>query len=92
MKLKTKLSLGLSFLFAIILAFGSLGFYYISKLSSDAANVLMNNQESLVYSNDMLKALEDIPGKKEAVAIFDNNLKKQDIFVEGFCGGSRLNI
>ncbi len=78
MKLKTKLSLGLSFLFAIIVAFGSLGFYYISKLSSDAANVLMNNQESLVYCNDMLKALEDIPGKKEAVAIFDNNLKKQE--------------
>jgi len=78
MKLKTKLSLGLSFLFAIIVAFGSLGFYYISKLSSDAANVLMNNQESLVYSNDMLKALEDIPGKKEAIAIFDNNLKKQE--------------
>ncbi len=78
MKLKTKLSLGLSFLFAVIVAFGSLGFYYISKLSSDAANVLMNNQESLVYSNDMLKALEDIPGKKEAIAIFDNNLKKQE--------------
>lgn len=78
MKLKTKLSLGLSFLFVVILAFGGLGFFYINKLSSDAANVLMNNHESLVYCNDMLKALEDIPAKKEAIKIFDNNLKKQE--------------
>ena len=78
MKLKTKLSLGLSFLFVVIVAFGALGFFYINKLSSDAANVLMNNQESLVYSNNMLKALEDIPGKQEALKVFDANLIKQE--------------
>jgi len=78
MKLKTKLSLGLSFLFVIILAFGLLGFYYINKLSADTANVLMNNQESLVYTNNMLKALEDIPAKKEAAESFNNNLVKQE--------------
>ena len=78
MKLKTKLSLGLSFLFVVIIAFGALGFFYINKLSSDAANVLMNNQESLVYSNNMLKALEDIPAKQGSIKIFDDNLKKQE--------------
>ena len=78
MKLKTKLSLGLSFLFAVILAFGILGFYYINRLSNDASRVLKNNHESLVYSNNMLKALEEIPGKKEAFKIFDDNLKKQE--------------
>ena len=78
MKLKTKLSLGLSFLFAIILAFGILGFYYISRLSNDASRVLKNNHESLVYSNNMLKALEKIPGKKDAFKIFNDNLKKQE--------------
>ena len=78
MKLKTKLSLGLSFLFLVILAFGSLGYFYIDKLSSDAAKVLMNNHESLVYCNEMLKALEDVPGDKKALQIFDDNLKKQE--------------
>ena len=78
MKLKTKLSLGLSFLFAVILAFGILGFYYINRLTNDASRVLKNNHESLVYSNNMLKALEQIPGKKEVFKIFDDNLKKQE--------------
>jgi methyl-accepting chemotaxis protein len=78
MKLKTKLSLGLSFLFAVILAFGILGFFYINKLSNDASRVLKNNHESLVYANNMLKALEDIPAKKNAFKIFDDNLKKQE--------------
>jgi PAS domain S-box-containing protein len=78
MKLKTKLSLGLSFLFAIIVAFGILGFFYINRLSNDAARVLKNNHESLVYANNMLKALEEIPGKKEAPFIFEENLKKQE--------------
>ncbi len=78
MKLKTKLSLGLSFLFAVILAFGILGFFYINRLSNDAAQVLKNNHESLVYSNNMLKALEEIPGKKDAFQLFNDNLQKQE--------------
>ena len=78
MKLKTKLSLGLSFLFAVILAFGILGFYYINRLSNDAAKVLKNNHESLVYANNMLKALEEIPAKKESIKIFEQNLEKQE--------------
>jgi PAS domain S-box-containing protein len=78
MKLKTKLSLGLSFLFAVILAFGILGFFYINKLSNDASKVLKNNHESLVYANNMLKALEDIPANKDAFKIFNDNLKKQE--------------
>ena len=77
MKLKTKLSLGLVFLFAVIVVFGSLSFLYINRLSTDFSVVLKNNHESLVYCNNMLKALEEIPTKKQAVAIFDTNLKKQ---------------
>jgi PAS domain S-box-containing protein len=78
MKLKTKLSLGLSFLFTVILVFGVLGIFYINRLSNDAAKVLKNNHESLVYCNSMLKALEDIPEKPEAAVIFEDNLKKQE--------------
>ncbi len=78
MKLKTKLSLGLSFLFAVILVFGMMGIFYINRLSNDSAKVLKNNHESLVYSNNMLKALEEIPKRQEAIKIFDDNLKKQE--------------
>ena len=77
MKLKTKLSLGLVFLFAVIVVFGSLSFFYINRLSTDFSVVLKNNHESLVYCNNMLKALEEIPTKKQAIKVFDTNLKKQ---------------
>ncbi|MEP7254791.1 MAG: ATP-binding protein [Ferruginibacter sp.] len=78
MKLKTKLSLGLSFLFGVILVFGILGIFYINRLSNDSAKVLKNNHESLVYCNNMLKALEDIPANEGAKKTFDDNLKKQE--------------
>lgn len=77
MKLKTKLSLGLSFLFTVILVFGVLGIFYINRLSNDAAKVLKNNHESLVFCNDMLKALEKMPGET-ATKNFNENLKKQE--------------
>ncbi len=77
-KLKTKLGLGLSFLFIVILTFGTLAIYYINRLSTDSELVLKNNHESLVYCTNMLKSLEDIPLKKEAVSSFDSNLKKQE--------------
>ena len=78
MKLKTKLSFGLSFLFVVILSFGILAIFYINRLSNDSDRVLKNNHESLVYCNNMLKALEDIPAKKSATAFFDANLTKQE--------------
>lgn len=78
MKLQTKLSLGLSFLFVMILLFGSLSIFYINRLSNDSASVLKNNHESLVYCNNMLRALEDIPLRESATLAFDSNLKKQE--------------
>jgi PAS domain S-box-containing protein len=77
-KLKTKLSLGLWFLFIVILAFGILSIFYINRLSNDAEKVLKNNHESLVYSNNMLKAMENIPAVPGATEQFDINLKKQE--------------
>lgn len=78
MRLKTKLSFGLSFLFAVILGFGILAIFYINRLSNDSDRVLKNNHESLVYCNNMLKALEDIPAKESAFTLFSDNLTKQE--------------
>ncbi|NII23987.1 HAMP domain-containing protein [Pseudoflavitalea sp. X16] len=77
-RLKTKLSLGLGFLFLVILTFGILSLYYINRLSSDANRILKNNYESLVYSNNMLGALEDLPDDSSAITVFRANLRNQE--------------
>ena len=76
-RLKTKLSLGLNFLFIVIVLFGVLGLYYINRLSNDGRLVLQNNHESLVYCNRMLQSLEDLQTDKNSMATFEVNLKKQ---------------
>jgi PAS domain S-box-containing protein len=76
-RLKTKLSLGLVFLFIVIVLFGVLGLFYINQLSKEGRQVLQNNQESLLYCNRMLQALEDIRTQKDAIDIFKDNLKRQ---------------
>jgi len=59
MVLKTKLSLGLGFLFAIIFALAFFCSYYVGKLSEEADSVLKNNYDSIVYSKNMLSSLDD---------------------------------
>src|SRR5215470_2411017 len=76
-RLKTKLSLGLVFLFVVILLFGILGLFYINRLSDEGRLVLKNNHESLVYCNRMMQALEVLRTDKNALNTFQENLKKQ---------------
>lgn len=59
MVLKTKLSLGLGFLFAIIFVLAFLCSYYVGTLSEEADSILKNNYDSIVYSKNMLSALDD---------------------------------
>ena len=60
MVLKTKLSLGLGFLFSIIFALAFFCAYYVEKLSDDAQIILRDNYDSLVYSRNMIAALDDM--------------------------------
>jgi len=78
MRLKTKLSAGLTFLFTVILLFGILGIASINHLSHESNQVLKNNHESIVYTNNMLKALDNIGTQKDAPEIFEDNLRKQE--------------
>jgi len=57
MRIKTKLSLGVGFLFAMILLLGIVATRQINKLSADADRVLESNYNSLVYGNNMLRIL-----------------------------------
>jgi hypothetical protein len=59
MVLKTKLSIGLGFLFVIIFALAFFCSYYVGKLSEEADSILKNNYDSIVYSKNMLSALDE---------------------------------
>src|SRR5258708_31028403 len=76
-RLKTKLTVGLVFLFCVIVLFGVLGLFYINRLSTEGRLVLQNNHESLVYCNRMLQSLEDLQTDKNVLAAFWENLQKQ---------------
>ena len=78
MRLKAKLSIGLVFLFIVILLFGVLGIVNINRLSRDFNQVLKSNHESIVFSNNMLKALDKVKIQKDAIPFFEENLVKQE--------------
>jgi hypothetical protein len=59
MTLKTKLSLGLGFLFLVIFAIAAFCSYYVGKSGQEADNILKDNYNSVVYSRNMLSALDD---------------------------------
>jgi PAS domain S-box-containing protein len=78
MRLKTKLSISLVFLFIVILLFGILGLVNINRLSREFNGVLKSNHESIVYSNNMLKALDKVKLQKDAIALFEENLHREE--------------
>lgn len=67
MTLKKKLTLGLGFLFFIILFLGTFSSYHIGRLSQDAENILKDNYNSLVYTKNMTSALEDMRTAVEGI-------------------------
>ncbi|UKJ07755.1 HAMP domain-containing sensor histidine kinase [Solitalea lacus] len=86
MKTKTKLTLGLWFLFIIILIMGLTGTHYIYKMGRDSKTILKDNYESIEYAKVMLQQLDELQGKdpakiQTALILFKKNLKleKQNI-------------
>jgi len=75
LRLKTKLTLGLVFLFVVILAFGILSLFYINRLRTDERLILKDNYITLEYCNNMFRALEEQPWD---TAIFRRNLVLQE--------------
>lgn len=61
LNLKTKFSLGLIFLFLMTLAISMQGIYQIYRLNGDVRLILQQNIRSILFSNNMLLALEKQP-------------------------------
>lgn len=74
LRLKTKFTLGLVFLFAVTLVIGMLGIFRIYQLSRNARLMLQQNHNSLIFSNNMLLALEQHP---TAWGTLQENLSRQ---------------
>ena len=70
--------LGLLFLFIVIISFGALGILAVNRLSNDAGKILKDNQISVEYCSNMLKALDDIPYDLSQIAVFEKNLVKEE--------------
>jgi hypothetical protein len=76
MVLKVKLSLGLGFLFFIIFALAFFCSYYVNKLSRDAESILKDNYDSIVYSRNMISALDDMRTSISSSTFNPNDDKK----------------
>jgi len=60
MSLKTKLVLGLGFLFLIIFTLAGFCSYYVGRLGQESENILKDNYRSIVYSKNMLSGIDDM--------------------------------
>ena len=60
MTIKTKLILGLGFLFLIIFALAGFCSYYVGRLGQESDNILKDNYSSVVYSKNMLSGLDNM--------------------------------
>jgi hypothetical protein len=58
MTIKTKLQLGLLFLFGVIVLLGGMGMYYLNQLKEESANILTDNYESISYVQKMQESLD----------------------------------
>jgi signal transduction histidine kinase/HAMP domain-containing protein len=80
LKIKTKLSLGIGFLFVVIILFGSVGIFYTHAIAKESKEILKNNYESIQYAKVMMQAIDDID--KDSINFlktFEINLKLQQL-------------
>ncbi|WP_342085968.1 ATP-binding protein [Dyadobacter sp. OTU695] len=77
MKIKTKLRLGIGLLFAMITVLAVVGIRQVSLLSADSRNILIANHNSLEYTRQMLRALDELQVHAGALDTFKKNLEAQ---------------
>jgi len=79
MSLRSKLTVGLGFLFVIIFGLTIYSSYQIQQLSKEADAILKDNYDSLVYCKNMLLALDDI-SSTESYKIFGSSPNKASAY------------
>lgn len=87
MVLKTKLSMGLGFLFIIIFGLVFFCSFFVEKLSDEAENILKDNYNSIVYSKNMVSALDDMQTSMSSIIFNQNDSKKSTYHSQLFEAG-----
>ncbi|TAG10828.1 MAG: HAMP domain-containing protein, partial [Sphingobacteriia bacterium] len=78
-KLKTKIALGVAFLFSLLILVGSICFYYLNQTIDNQKIILKDNYETLEYTQQMLQALDEWGNDTiKSQKIFEKNLKNQE--------------
>lgn len=79
MRIKTKIALALSFLFAAILGIVGLSLYYVRDLSRNAENILKDNYETLQYSKRILQNCDSLQyDSTKAISAIESSLLLQE--------------
>jgi NtrC-family two-component system sensor histidine kinase KinB len=79
MSIKIKVTLGVIFLFTVILTIGGLGLYYLNSLSADSKNILKDNYESLEYTKRIIEQCDLLKSDSvKAMDIMETNLQLQE--------------
>lgn len=81
MRIKAKLTFGVGLLFILILALAAISGWYVNQLKKDTSNILVANYNTLLYSRNMLLALEDLATDTAAVETFQRNINLQKLNV-----------
>jgi two-component system, NtrC family, sensor histidine kinase KinB len=79
MSIKTKVTLGVLFLFAMIVVMGGTGLYYLNSLSRDAENILIDNYETLEYTKAIIEQCDKVAmDSGMALLKIEENLRLQE--------------
>jgi len=89
MRLKTKITLGVLFLYFMLLLVSVLGYYYLTNLNVKARTILQDNYESLEYSKNMLIALDALnTDRSSGLQTFEQQLHRQETNITEYGEGS----
>ncbi|XZF13645.1 ATP-binding protein [Chitinophagaceae bacterium MMS25-I14] len=78
LSIKSKLSLGIGVLFALLLTVSIAAFAFINILTAQTEDILKDNNISIRYCNEMLRALDDLHTDSNAMIRFEQSLRKQE--------------
>jgi PAS domain S-box-containing protein len=79
LRVKTKLSFGLTFFFIMIILIGGVGLLAINRLADESKNILKANYESIKYCENMQQAIDAYEAKDlGSVDKFEKNLKAEE--------------
>lgn len=78
MKIKAKIALALSVLFAVIIGIVALSLYYLNDLSRDAENILKANYESLEYTKRILESSDSLLSHPSSINVIEQNISLQE--------------